>query len=870
MLFMPIHKMMERVKKYGDESDSVLFHELLYAGEFITKLTVVALVALIEDDQNNHRYRCQHSLVRSDGIGEWSKTLTEICRGTTSQHLSTSASDIQRAFTERVGKGSWQFEAVDHLQKTVVEINPTTQKIKAKDNLCTWFTKFAELRNKTRGHGAITPATCAKIVPELRESIQLVIENNPLFHQSWAYLHRNLSGKYWPVSLGGDQSNFAQLKTATAAKGENFPDGVYLWVDKPRAVSLLKSDLDTSDFFVPNGAFKEKNGTYELHSPITDDRSEGDANLYLATPSDRPPSETEGLVELDIIGEVYANLPEAPVGYVNRPQLEEEIQDKLTNDRHPIVTLVGRGGIGKTSASLTVLHKIASLDRYRVIIWFSARDIDLTETGPKLVKPKSLTEKDIVDEYDKLIVPIKAERDTGSMAQHMRESPHDGPILFVFDNFETVRNPVDLYHWIDTNIRLPNKVVITTRSRDFKADFPIEVPGMEYEEAKKLVEMTSVKLNIQKIINSENTDNIIEDSNRHPYVIKILLGEIADSGKYSKSRMVLARKEDILEALFERTYSNLSPLANRIFLTLSGWRSFVPQLALEAVLHWHNMNEDIDPKSAVDELVRMSLIERPVAEDNTDFLGVPITAALFGKKKLEVSPYRDSIRDDIKFLQDFSATSSTNLKQGSYPRVQSFFRKVASQISDDIVSMEERRLLLEFIAQNYYQAWLLLADLEKESGGALEKEAEYIRRYLEQKSQGDDAYEAWMRLVNLYRKMGGIGGISGSCSAFLSAAKIKNQNLTEISSMANYVNSNREFINDMDAIQRGALLKPLAKLMQTHCDIATATDLSRLAWLYLHSGDHALALITARNGLDIEPNNEYCRRLVDRLDKELQ
>ena len=107
-----------------------------------------------------------------------------------------------------------------------------------------------------------------------------------------------------------------------------------------------------------------------------------------------------------------------------------------------------------------------------MIVWFSARDIDLTPTGPKVVQPKTLTEKEIDKEYTKLITSLVADPSTNTMPQAMHGS-EDSPKLFVFDNFETVRSPIDLYHWIDTNIRLPNKAVITTRFRDFKADFPI-------------------------------------------------------------------------------------------------------------------------------------------------------------------------------------------------------------------------------------------------------------------------------------------------------------------------------------------------------------------------------------------------------------
>src|SRR5207244_10115823 len=70
MTFTPIDLMLRRVHKAGSDSDTALFLELLYAGEFILKMTTAAFVASIEDDREGHRYRLMHTLVRADGIGE--------------------------------------------------------------------------------------------------------------------------------------------------------------------------------------------------------------------------------------------------------------------------------------------------------------------------------------------------------------------------------------------------------------------------------------------------------------------------------------------------------------------------------------------------------------------------------------------------------------------------------------------------------------------------------------------------------------------------------------------------------------------------------------------------------------------------------
>ena len=736
MTFIPTTLMLTRVANNGD-TDSSLFTELLYAGELVVKLTTAGFISGIDDDRDFNRYSLVHGLVRADGLGEWVSKLSEAVNGPASQHMSRDLLTERRAFTERVTKGKWQYSAVEELQSVLDSIGGggrASSPLGDKVNLLTWFSKFAELRNKTRGHGAVTPATCSSCVKNLRNSIELLIENNPLFQRSWAYIHRNLSGKYNIVGIGGDPTAFAQLKTANA-RNINLANGVYINIEGLRRVELLYSDLNVTDFFMPNGAFNGR--TYELHSLITDTRLNGDAGPYLAVAGSRPDSETDGKGELDAVGGVFSNLPQIPKGYVGRPQLEQTVYNAVMNDRHPIVTLVGRGGIGKTSTALKVLHDITATGRFDLMVWFSARDIDLTLAGPKAVKPRVLAERDIAQQYRRLIGDsnqnIEEKNVVSLMADHMRASPL-GPTLFVFDNFETVRSPIDLFQWIDTNIRLPNKIVITSRFREFKADFPIEVLGMERRESELLVSQTAIALNIEAIIGQKQTEQIIEDSDGHPYVIKISLGEIANKGQFERPARLIVRKDDILDALFDRTYANLSPLAARIFLTLSRWRSLVPQLGVEAVISRHGADGG-DAEKAIDELVRMSVVERSKAEDGSDFLGVPLAAAIFANKKFETSPQRELIDSDVHLLQDIGATTSSGLREGIGPRINALFRRIARRIGDGKLDFEAIRPALEFVARSYNPAWWLLADLQSELEGrnGIDQTAEYVRQFLEGK-----------------------------------------------------------------------------------------------------------------------------------------
>ncbi len=109
-----------------------------------------------------------------------------------------------------------------------------------------------------------------------------------------------------------------------------------------------------------------------------------------------------------------------------------------------------------------MLHDIADKKHFTAILWFSARDIDLLPEGPKTVTPHVLTTSDIAQEFAKLLEPPEAMEKGFDAVQYlaktMTNSEH-GSILFVFDNFETVRAPIELFNWIDTYVRLPNKIL---------------------------------------------------------------------------------------------------------------------------------------------------------------------------------------------------------------------------------------------------------------------------------------------------------------------------------------------------------------------------------------------------------------------------
>lgn len=870
MTLVPIQKMKERLDVARQDSDTSLFFHLLYFGEMIVKLTTAGLVAAIVEDRERHRYRQTYRLVRANGIGDWSAAIDDVLTGPTSQFLAPSARAEQRELTQLCKKGSWQYDSVSLLHQCLCEIDREHEPVPTKIDGRKWFSFFAQLRNRTRGHGAQSGSTCSRVCSPLERSINLLADNHQLFRRSWVYLRRNLSRKYRVTRLTESSTPFDHLRSDGSP---NFDDGVWIDFETPLRVELVSSDPEGSDFFFPNGSFSGKK--FELISYITDCRQAGDGTLYLTPATELPPSHTQGIGLLEPQGKCFGNLPPAPKSYVLRPELEAELLKTLMDERHPVITVRGMGGIGKTSLALHVLQQVATEGRYFAMIWFSARDIDLLNQGPKDVKPHVLTEDEIAKEFAQLMCPGEAMIPGFKAAKYLAEcltkspfkkeisAPAENPILFVFDNFETVRSPSSLYAWIDDYIRSPNKVLITTRFSDFKGDYPIEVLGMTVPEAQRLIDETAYSLGIRKLITPECRDDLIRESYGHPYVIKILLGEIAKAGRLQKVERVISGRTDVVDALFERTFTGLSPAAKHVFMTLCNWRSLVPQVAVEAVM-LRPQNEKIDVDAAIEELRRSSLIEAGTSKDGSVFLSVPLVAALFGKKKLSATPEKSTIEANTEILRFLGAVQPGDVQRGIEPRIRAMFAQIAARISRDSQKLFEYVPIMELIASKYPPSWLLLARIHEESGAdpKFTRARECVRHFLEQTPRDEQQRTAWKKLAEYCNWS---GDTMGEIEALAELCELPNTPFADLSNAANRINNLCAFRQFLDTYERTIPVRRLAAMMEARINEGNATDCSRLAWLWMRLQNEGKAYDLAKRGLGAEPGHEHCEKILTRL-----
>ena len=745
-----------------------------------------------------------------------------------------------------------------------------------------FFDIARQLRNRSTGHGATTRKECGNACIKLSDALDAVTQNLMLLQCSWVYLRQNINQKYNVSPLLNDSKPFNYLKRT---RDVQLRDGVYFHLDGSNDLSnviyvpLIFTDADVSDIALPNGNFKQTKYSFETLSYVTNTVTERDGGRWRDSPMRLAPSQTEGNTELRAYHNVFSNVPLSPANYIHRNALEQRLQRELVDtSRHPIITLIGPGGIGKTAIALTTITEIArSTDPpYDVILWISARDIDLLESGPKSVHKQVFKKRDIAVFTYTLLEGVDATikgQDPINVFEQSLATGADYPTLFVFDNFETVEDPAEVFNWIDHNVKPPNKVLITSRIREFMGDYPIRIDGMSEDEANELIDSHSRYLGIHDLLNYEYRSILFNESDGHPYVIKILLGQVASENKVVAPKRIVASSDDLLRSLFERTYNMLRLGSQRIFLLLSSWRAFVPEIAVEAVLY-HTSSERFDVDSCLEQLGQFSLIDRVQSESDREwFLGVPLVASIYGRKMLQTSRFKSVVESDQRLLRELGTPRKSDVQQGVYPRIEGLVHTCIEESKINRTRFDELLPVLEFLAERVPKTYLMLADLTIELQGpedGLYRSQKYTRRYLETSDMSDISgrLEAWIRLANLYKMS---NDPSGEIHAICEAAFLPTSQPSDLGDYARRINSrmfeSKQFgSEDTSSVLVRENLRKIAQHMERYLDRLSANDCSALAWLLMNADNPTRAHDVAKRGLGKDPRNHHCKNILEKLE----
>ena len=866
--------MKQRLESEQEISESAYCDSLLKGFEFIVKYTTSVLLGLLPED-NPVRYQWEYTLVRASSIGQWQRALQALCTGSSYSRLSNRlsafgyAGALEQIATKRPND-SWQHRVatlVVNSRNTLTEGQPSSP---AKRSLLDAVEVFVNLRNKADAHGAPRSRTKRTIAIYFDEVIDLIDRNLDILAIPLLGCRPNLVGGPPSVVSSIKITDFDRRRYQQIFSTETEECTLYLLepVNESRwhRLGLVKANESFDDFYLANGRSRSRDRKAEWLSYTSGRFRRYSIDKWSSPP---PVSETSAYDNLESRGSSFTNAPELPSDYIDRLQLQDELADALVHRKSPIITLNGRGGIGKTSLALWAVREACTSGWFDIVLWFSSRDIDLTASGALDVRPDVTSFREIVQRAVFLLRELGTNVDTTQPPEVQLESvisdDSSGSILWILDNFETVDDPKGIYLAFDEYINYSqndsHKVVITTRHRTFRGDYPIQVDGMSESEFGKLISQEAISLHLDRRLPVQRVRELYGTSDGHPYVAKIILGEIK-RGKYSKARRILQSRDDVLGPLFERTVDYLDDSARHIYFLLCRWHSFIPFVALDLAVNG-NRDERIDILRATEDLKDFSLVT-VVDQGNTDeewiWFDVPTPSRLFGRHRLQADPSQLEIDVEFKRLQRFGVSTASNLSRRE-DLVWRFWKSVRSelevkrQLQSIGESLGQWYPWFDRLGNSVPWLWNWLARELVDRGRASEADKFFVRaiRAGERMSYVSDL---WLDLAKHREEQ---GRDKEALQAWVSRAALPRAPFEDISHAANKVNGwlGRARVV-LDKEERQSLVGDLIEKMDVRLAEADAQDLSRLAWLYANVGQIRRGLAMARRGLDLNPRQKDC------------
>lgn len=273
---------------------------------------------------------------------------------------------------------------------------------------------------------------------------------------------------------------------------------------------------------------------------------------------------------------VYNNLPLPEfddTGFVGRKEDRRTIE-KYLRSNHPVVTILGEGGAGKTALAQRCLYDL--LDKkdcpYELIVWVSLKSRALNTGGIQTIKSAITNTAGLMDTlFSEFTSQEFAKRNPSvNRFESIIEQLETFKTLLAIDNLETV--PAQELRELYLNVPSGSKILVTSRIGIGEAEVRYPLGALSPSDSEVLFRTFSRFLNKPKLAKAENSLILryCERLHHNPLLIKWFVSSIAAG--YDPNRL-LHRKSSTLEHAirfcFENLYTSLTAEQKRIIEVLS-------------------------------------------------------------------------------------------------------------------------------------------------------------------------------------------------------------------------------------------------------------------------------------------------------------
>ncbi len=335
------------------------------------------------------------------------------------------------------------------------------------------------------------------------------------------------------------------------------------------------------------------------------------------------------LVALPAPPQVMHNLPQPDyVRFVGRETELAQLHDLLSPDNRTwVIVIDGIGGIGKSSMSLEVAHdylnrfdELPERQRFKAIIWTSAKALTLTADGPA---PRQQITRTLSDIYTAIAVTLEREDITRARPEEqdvlVRQALTRQRTLLIIDNMETIDD--EQVNAFLRELPTPTKCIVTTRHR-IDVAYPVRLQALPRKDALNLIAQECEKKGVA--FRADEADRLYRHTGGVPLA---LVWSIAQMGFGTGIETVLHRIGDAEGDIARYCFQNALELirgkpAHLLLMALAIFTRDASRVMLGRIADLSNADRD----EGLGQLERLSLVNKHA--DRFSFLPLTRTFAL--------------------------------------------------------------------------------------------------------------------------------------------------------------------------------------------------------------------------------------------------
>lgn len=395
---------------------------------------------------------------------------------------------------------------------------------------------------------------------------------------------------------------------------------------------------------------------------------------------------------------VFNNLPTPDyddTGFFPRPALEKELKKKILA-RHPVITVLGDGGNGKTAITLQTLYGLLDSNDhgFDAIVWVSAKSSKLTTAEIERIENAINSSLEMFE----AVAGLFEQSDLPAL-ERVRKLLEFNRILLVIDNLETI---------LDESVRAfaqdvpgSSKIIFTSRV-PLGADLTVQIDAFSEKEAISYLRILVSAYNIAGLKKATNEDLRLYVSRlgHKPLLLKwFALGVLSGLTPHS----IIRNPKTALHFCMENVFSSLSQNGKKI---LSIMAQIPSSLSPIIVQHVGDLNAK-DVEAAFAELIQFSILEQSTENKIENSYHIKPFAKSYIVRVLNIS-----LDDSKKFLAKYRTIEGTyQTERGATAHDLFNIRTFCVRSKSEALAVQKlRRALTTANHENFDEAYEIIED----------------------------------------------------------------------------------------------------------------------------------------------------------------